>query len=275
MQMFGKVMVVAILVLSLIYMGMATAVYSTHTNWRDIVTNKLKPQLQDLRSANQNLKDQIQVLTENIDTEKKAHADAVAKLETEYDRLRAEHADLLGRYDGLVQSKDTAIAAMEGSEKTLADLRDKVGGLRDQVRNVEKEKDEQFQQMVDLTDKVLQSQTELDRLQNTNLQLVEQTGRLKKVVDRHGLNEFESEDNLPPKVDGVVTDVGPDGLIEISIGSDDGVRRGHRLEVYRANRYLGKIEIVKASPDKAVAKVLPEFRQGSIQEKDRVATRLN
>jgi Ca-activated chloride channel family protein len=77
---------------------------------------------------------------------------------------------------------------------------------------------------------------------------------------------------------GVVLAATPDN-VEISIGSDDGVLVGHQLEVYRtaggSNTYLGKIEVIKTSPDQAVCKVLPQFRKGVIEASDRVSTGSN
>ena len=63
-------------------------------------------------------------------------------------------------------------------------------------------------------------------------------------------------------------------LVEITIGSDDGLKPGHTAEIYRGDRYLGRIEILKTDPDRAVGRVDNRYQQGPIQEGDRVATRL-
>ena len=82
----------------------------------------------------------------------------------------------------------------------------------------------------------------------------------------------------PPAVEGVVLAVNADGLVEISIGSDDGLMKGHALEVVRRGSgvsvWLGRVEVTETSPDKAVCKVLPEFLQRPIQRDDRVTSRL-
>jgi hypothetical protein len=68
-------------------------------------------------------------------------------------------------------------------------------------------------------------------------------------------------------------------MIEVSLGADDGLRKGNTLEVFRnagtISKYLGRIQVVRTSPDKAVGKIMPEFRKGNIQKEDRVATRVN
>ena len=42
----------------------------------------------------------------------------------------------------------------------------------------------------------------------------------------------------------------------------------------RGGKYLGRLDIIETSPDKAVARVDRRFQQGTIQEGDRVATRI-
>lgn len=64
-------------------------------------------------------------------------------------------------------------------------------------------------------------------------------------------------------------------LIEISLGSDDGLRKGHTVEVFRGSSYLGRARIVKTGPSQAVAEMLKEYQKGFIQKGDRVATRLD
>ena len=46
------------------------------------------------------------------------------------------------------------------------------------------------------------------------------------------------------------------------------------VEIFRGDRYLGRAEIMRADPDRAVGRILREFQQGQIQENDDVATKL-
>jgi hypothetical protein len=76
-------------------------------------------------------------------------------------------------------------------------------------------------------------------------------------------------------VDGIVTGTGREGLVEVSVGADDGLATGNTMEVYRGSRYLGRIQLINVAADRSVARILPEFRKGTIAKDDRVATRLN
>ena len=79
----------------------------------------------------------------------------------------------------------------------------------------------------------------------------------------------------PPVVAALVVAVGADGLLEISVGSDDGLRVGQRLRATRRQKsailYLGQVEVVRISPDRAVCKPVPESLLAPIQKGDHVA----
>lgn len=79
---------------------------------------------------------------------------------------------------------------------------------------------------------------------------------------------------VPPPVDGIVTAVDKDNL-EISLGSDDGLRVGQRLEVFRDDTNLGHAVVQQIDPDRAVAKVDDKTKQGAIKVGDGVAPKLN
>ena len=86
----------------------------------------------------------------------------------------------------------------------------------------------------------------------------------------------------PPVVDGEVMDTrktqGRD-LVEISIGSDDGLRKGTRLFIYRGgegqrSKYIGEIRLTLVVPDKAVGVVVDRAKNGQIEKGDYVTTKL-
>ena len=80
-----------------------------------------------------------------------------------------------------------------------------------------------------------------------------------------------------PRVRGLVSATLRDStglLIEITVGADDGLKAGQTVEVFRGDKYLGRAQVLKTSPDRAVARVLRQFQTGPIEEGDNVATKL-
>jgi hypothetical protein len=80
----------------------------------------------------------------------------------------------------------------------------------------------------------------------------------------------------PPAVTGEITAVAGNGIVEISLGSDDGLEVGHRLHVIRMTGdqgiYVGRIEIAKTAKSQSAARSLPDCR--ALRKGDRVTTEL-
>ncbi|MBL9123833.1 MAG: hypothetical protein JNG90_09390 [Planctomycetaceae bacterium] len=288
MNTLGKLLVIAILIMSLVFMAFAVTVYSTHKNWRDLVVNDkpgpgkplgLQRQLADMRTKNGELQGQLDTLTKEITDERAAHVKSLAELQNTLTTLKQEYDKQVAEHAALVEGERQAVAATEAAHKTLEALRGEVTKLRTDIRTVQQEKEDEFNRAVKLADELNQNKAASDLLKKRNVQLTDQLAQARAVLESHDLDENQPIDGIPPKVDGVVLAVGNDGMIEVSLGADDGLRKGNTLEVFRhagtVSKYLGRIQVVRTSPDKAVGKIMPEFRKGNIQKEDRVATRLN
>jgi hypothetical protein len=147
--------------------------------------------------------------------------------------------------------------AAEGAEayrEALTALREEVSRLRMELREAQAERDEYLQRVVELTD------------------------RLQKVTSERP-KESPAERKAPPAgLRGAILSVAEKGLVEVSLGSDDGLRAGHRLVVYRflgyQATYVGRIDVLEAAPDKSVCRALPEFPLRTMRTGDRVATEI-
>ena len=156
-------------------------------------------------------------------------------------------------------------------------LKDEVETLRDVNRTARQERNEAFILAKQLTDDINQGEGNLRRLKRRYEELLQTVGRQALVLDRHDMTEFTPVDDIAPQVEGQVTSI-RDGLIEVSIGADEGLQKGHELQIYRitgsVGSYLASIEIINTSPDRAVGRVVPGTREGIIRKGDRVATKI-
>jgi hypothetical protein len=155
----------------------------------------------------------------------------------------------------------------------------KVIGLREEIRLVQKDRDSQFQRVVELTDELNQTRQQLEVLREQSTRLAQELANAQSVLRKFGLKPHpELYEDVPPEVEGVILATTPAGNVEISIGSDDGIVKGHKLEVYRIQpdqaMYLGRIEVLETFPDRAVCRVIPEYRKGEMQRGDRVASKI-
>ena len=63
-------------------------------------------------------------------------------------------------------------------------------------------------------------------------------------------------------------------LVELSLGSDDGMRINHYVDLYRGNTYLGRAVITNTVGNRSVAKVLKEGLKAAVKQDDSFTTRL-
>jgi hypothetical protein len=78
-----------------------------------------------------------------------------------------------------------------------------------------------------------------------------------------------------PQIDGVVQNVNHElNLVVLSVGGDDGVRRGTTFEIYDENSYKGRVVVDDVYPDNCAARILPEYQRGQISVMDKATTRL-
>ncbi len=286
MTLVGKIFVVAILIMSVVYMGLALAVYSSHRNWKEVVDLPrdqagpgkevgLKYQLEDLKAKNDELKLELDRLQAQIDTEQAAYRQNLAKLETERTELLANRQEMQQQLDELATQNRTLTGTVDSTQQNLTRLTQEVEGLRQEISETQKRRDEIFATLVTETDELHDAHGELQRLQERLNQLTATLGQYKQKLTANGISPDAPVVATTPALHGLVTAVRQNNLIEVSLGSDDGLRVGNTIEVYRDQTYLGRAEVLQTAPDRAVAKLLKDYRRGVVQAGDQVATRLN
>jgi hypothetical protein len=278
MNLVGKLLVVLILVMSVAFMAFSVAVYSTHKNWIDVITNPntgYQAKLKEQQAINAKLTEQLTKNQEEANVEKKALEDKISKLETKRTALQGDVTTLSTQVADLKTETAKQLAALTTAQTTLDEKMKQVDALRADITTTQQERDDNLNKFKESQASYNNAYNELRLLKDANTRLVGQMGHAKILLERQGVSPEASVDGVPPKVDGVILMVGRDNLVEISLGSDDGIHRGNTLEVFRANKYKGRLEVVQTSPDKSVAKIIPGFQQAKIERDDRVATRFN
>ena len=292
MTLLGKIFTGLILVMSVLFLGLAISVYATHVNWRKVVSNptpasgeqlgleqKLKTQL----DVNEQLKKRQNDLMASIALEQAARRFALAALETKLKARSDELERVQQELAKLTATEGTTAGALVTAQNELTNITNEVKSLRETVREAQKDVDHQFDIVVKVTDEINQMRRVKTDLENRQRPLQAAVAAMKSAMDKLGVHVDVGQDGtvrtdvdrIPPNVLGEVVKVGDKELIEISIGDDDGILVGHKLDVYRDDAYLGKVIVVKTSPDRAVAEIIPEFKRGTIRKGDRVATKLS
>lgn len=283
MTLLGKVFTVLIFIMSILFMGFSVVVFATHRNWKSLVDNSdtakgplgLKQQLQAQVETNKGLRAELDTLKNQLAVEMAARRSALSAAETKLaeaqQRLSAKEAELAG----LQSAQTEATAALNAAETRLKELVMEVQKLRDEIRDVQLKRDEFFARVVKLTDDLHGAAGVERNLKEREAQLINEINKYKRVTDVLGVNPNIPVEAIAPPLDGIVVAVGEKNLIEVSLGSDDGLRVGHKVDVFRDNNYLGSAVVLKTEPDRAVAQVDDKSQRGLIKVRDRVATKLS
>jgi hypothetical protein len=278
----GKILIVMQLVFSLCFMCFAGAVYSFQAGWKSKTVeaqSKLK-NAEDNVKALQDRNTQVeQKLTEQFAAEKK--------------RADEENAKVLQLETNLQQALGSLAGAEQQRDKHLADLI--VAQQEAQARI--KETTELRAETKRLRDQANEHIANRRQLEGSNLDLAGQLAvaeeqkrnALKKIAELKGLMRLEGLDpdmilttaapEAIEKIDGIVSASmknasGSAELVEVSVGSDDGIRRGMRLIVYRGSEFICELDVTSATADKAIGRVIEETRNGTIERGDNVTTKL-
>jgi len=282
MNLVGKILVVCILVMTVVYMGFAMAVYSNHVNWKTKVENPeagkdgyalgLKYQLENEQEENKQLKAQLAKFDSQLAQEREAYRQQLAKLEGENARQSQLVADQKTQIDDLTTKNRELVGALDATQDHNTQLVDLTDKLKADIVARMQERDMAFKKLVQATDDLHQKANELKTVKERRDQLTRQIAKYRLALQNHDINpELPLE---PPAIDGYILAVQGNNLIEISLGADDGLKSGHTLEIVRGDQYVGRATVMRTASDKSVAKVDIPNSTGQPRKGDRVATKL-
>lgn len=299
MNLFGKILIMLNLLMSLVFMGFAVAVYSTHKNWKDVITLTkddltkpenagkklgLEPQLADLRAERDRLEANFLALQKEVKQELAMRNARLQVLETERENLVKQVEAKAKEIEAVTQDKNVTSAAIAALTTEAGKKSAEIEVLSGEIDKKRGEVAELYDKLIAALDDFAKSQAELDKANRQATALVASNTEMKKALQRLGYESPAIAARIaapPPTLQGYIRAANTDGLVEVSLGSDDGLMRGHTMEVFRpgesaaSSKYLGRIEILSTKADVSVGKVIPQYRRGNIEKDDRVATRLN
>jgi hypothetical protein len=275
MTLLGKIFTVLIFIMSVAFCILSVVVFATHKNWKDEALAR-KTTIEQLEAKNLSQQQEILRAQAELAVEQSARRSALSTLQVKLalldQDLRNNAKDLSERTSALTTQTQSAKVA----EDSLAAITAEVNKLRNEIRLAQQERDETYVKTVNLNDKLNQAESLRERLEEMNRQLQDQYAQLNRVATALGFRPDTLVSNIPPKLEGVVTAVDEaKGLVEISLGADDGLKRGHVLQVVSGDKYLGQITLREVGPDKAVGDIDKKMQRGRIKKGDNVTTKLS
>jgi cell division protein FtsI/penicillin-binding protein 2 len=272
MNILGKIFVFAVFIMSIVFMSFAIAIFSSHTNWQK-ESQRLEEELAKNKEARNKLDTEITSLEQKIAASEASRDQVVAKLRAAIEEKDKELTDLKSERAQKLDTLEKEINALADAKKARQAAEENVARLRKDVSDLQTQLNEKVDRAAELAAKLHEEESFLAIAQERKAQLEKQVANARALLESHGLSVDSPPRDFIPDVDGVITAVVQDA-VELSIGADDGLREGHELQVFRSDRYLGKVRVVSVKPDRAIARVVKDFSRGIIQRGDRVDARL-
>ncbi|MEK6248976.1 MAG: hypothetical protein N2C12_12405 [Planctomycetales bacterium] len=286
MNLVGKIFVFLVFAMSLVFMAFSVMVFSMHKNWKEEVM-RTDPGGADMKvgwrmrydtvtKLNIALRHQKTDLKDRIAAQKASERQAIAKLEAELQRELENGKSLEVTYQAEAAKLSASVTELQNQQTNLENLRAENESLRDEIAAANGTIDQIFAESAKAQEMLHQMTGETIRLEERSKQLTGQLAQAERVLAANELTVDTPIDGIERPLAGVITRVKKDKdniFVEITVGSDDGLLRGQRMEVFRGGDYLGQIEIIRTETDRSVGRVDPKKHVGKIKVRDNVATR--
>ncbi len=180
MNLVGKIFVVVIAVMSVVFMSFAVAVYATHKSYKDEVTG-LNAQFKDEQARNTALKEELAKKIAELNAEKAAKKEALAKLENELVVLKEEYAMRKKNQAELEAAEDKAVGEMDKTQGNVASRYEELQKLQTDIVATQKKRDEHVSNVVKLTDQLNQLENDREQLRKRNVDLAKDAAQADKL----------------------------------------------------------------------------------------------
>ncbi len=176
MSLAGKILTVAILVMSLFFLGFTVVNYTAQRNWKALVqgVDGLPGVQQQLSETRQQVQEHEQLLADTsnrIVYETAARRAALVALEEGSRRLQQQLEQERDNYDQIQRELDRNVRTLQAAQQDIKRLKDQADQLRGEGDAILVERNRQLGIVIDLRDQINQDEGPLRRLTERNKQL--------------------------------------------------------------------------------------------------------
>lgn len=265
MTAIGKMMVIFVFLLSLVWAGLVVNTWATRTNWKVEADKQSKLAKENYEGAKS--------LSEQAKADRSASDARAAALQANVERLQQQLTEQRDHYTKLYTAYDTKMRADLESDKKVSQLMVEITKLQNQVdlqsanlKTMEVDRNGQIR----VTESNKNQKEEAVRSANAEKQRADLlVDRLQKLEEELAVAKLGGKGNLrplpPEDFRGTVVAFkgqGTEGFIEITPGLNAGLKPGTLLNVVRKTgnkNYIGTILIEQVDPDRATGTWRPPF----------------
>jgi len=220
-------------------------------------------------------------LNEYLSLQRKVNQDLSVKLKGVEQQLALLQTDGKAKLD----EANDANQSKTLSEKDATTRASQIGRIQDELRIAVKDRQSMFMDKNRMFEEKTQAEIVSTALRTRNSEMEKELKRLsvenKRLRDQGGVTSAKpvaggTRDNPPAaELQGKVVKADSAGLMQVNLGSDDGLQRGHTLELFRLDppAYLGRVKVIEVNPKDAVAQPLDRLN-GKPTPGDSVSSRI-
>lgn len=273
MTLLGKIFTFVILILSIAFGVLGMMVFASHKNWKE-AAQQLKKEYDDLKLIRDQGLVRIDDLKLQIKQEKVARAQVISNLYAERDDLQQQNNALITERNNLrAQAADLQERLAQSSASVLELDSQNLKLKEEKIKLVEAIQAQQAA-VVRLVDEIHQTAYLKETLRERAEQLATEVAAMNRVMTAFNLTKDSLTDHIPPAIDGEITAVSNRNkdLVQISIGSNDGMKEGHELDVLRGNTYVGRIRLTYVDLNASGGKMI--LTEVPVRVHDKVTTKM-
>jgi len=286
MSLLGKILIVIQTVLAVLFLGVQGTLYTHTDDWRAAYTRTSK-RYQEIVKAKQ---DEVRSLDAERKTERLAKETAQQTLELykgEIKALEGKTSDMVRKerelrtdMDDLKRSHQTVVGTIQEKDSKISEYLGRIAKLEDNLKTANQNRELAEAQGARLIQQRAALEKDLKEIRRDYTKQKQKALDQQLVLEelqRQGIPIGTIVGNFPPpapvrgKIAGVDTSVQP-ALVLLTVGADDGVKRGYTFTVYRGERFVGKIVVSRLMADSAGCRVLFTSPGETIQQGDDAAT---
>ncbi len=270
MNPIGKILTLLIFLMSCFFLAVSLMVGASHRNWKgEAVANEAKAQAAQ-RQLN-DAKNSTGIQKQIIEREKVARAQQIAVLNSQVKQLENQ---LEERNELLREEIETSQSRLDRMREAVA----KVTQLDTQL-NSEKQRNKdlvdniasQFEQVQKLTQETFDQQNQIASLTQMTSDLRADLSKRQKVMASLGVDENFLTRDIVPRVQGRVVGIKGNYFV-VDLGSDDGIRLRHEMDIYRGDRYIGRGQATRIEADFTTFKTQRGLMKDIVREGDSVTS---
>ena len=272
MSLMGKIFTLLIFFMSICFLVISVMVGASHRNWKDIA-QVMRDDAQAATARLQDAKSNTNEIEKLLASEQVSRAMQLAQLESQLKRAREDFKTKEDQYRKAIEVSQSQLAELEQVQRRITQQDTKIKDLESNNVKLVDDIADQFSNVRNLTNETFTLQTQIKLLEQKEADIRAKLAKSTRVLKRNGLTVNSLTDHIVPKLDGIVSRVGANGLFAVNLGTDDGVKIDHVMSIYRRDRFIGKATVVTAKEDICVLKTQLDFMKDNVNEGDHVTSK--